>query len=270
MSFSVRSHLETTATAAPACARDLLCHAVAAAVMSPRSHRRYTCYRVTYATCKGILRQYWGMTEIRGSQSRAEACQVRLQKLAQQPLECMHGCEPASMKVVPEGSVLNESNALAQEAIFAAAALSLDSSARGACFCTRTLGSALRSAAAAVRQTVRGLRGHAARRAVLLLGSTLKPQHPLAMHLLGRCYRCGGKFRSCSCRAGKPQHARDGEIHRQKSRSGPSLSGSAKRKRQGLTPKDPRYYQLKWGSDVKANRAADNRKQNAKRSRRGS
>jgi hypothetical protein len=204
--------------------------------MSPR---RFTCYRVTYTTCKGLSRQYWGMTEKRGSQSRAEACQVRLRKLAQQALQ---GCQPASTEVVPEGPVLNESNALAQEAIFVAAALRSDSSARGACLCSRSLGSVLRSAAAGMWQTVRGLRGQEARRAVFVLGSSLKPQHPLTMHLRGRCYRCGGKFRSRSCRAGEPQHSRDGETHRRKSRSGPFLSGSAKRKRQGLTPKDPRYY----------------------------
>ena len=49
-------------------------------------------------------------------------------------------------------------------------------------------------------------------------------------------------------------------------RKGPS--GCQKRKRAGLTPGSWAWEEHKWGSDVAANRASDNARQNAKRARR--
>ena len=98
--------------------------------------------------------------------------------------------------------------------------------------------------------------------AVQEVAASLPRRGALNRHLRGECFRCGGKFAKCSCRVPRVGFHVDEEPP--KRRSGKSLSGSKKRKRWGWPASDPRAVEHKWGSDVEANRAADNRKQNAR------
>ena len=224
---------------------------------------RCTCYELTYETPKGEPRQYWGSTEIRGSQTQADACQVRLRRHRRSPPSCLRGAVTRAMAIAPRGPVLVSENCLVQEAIFAASAIASDSSARGACFSCPQLGPKLRKTVQMILRATRNVEGQRARCAVIHLAASLGERHPLSKHLKGKCYKCGGKLGRCSCRLPPPVSG-SGETPK-KSRSGTSISGCAKRKRMGLASADPKYYKHQWGADVVKNRSADNKKQNAKR-----
>jgi len=223
--------------------------------------RRFTCYKLSYETSDGRAMQYWGTTELRRGQSQGDACNARLRNHRRSPLWHMGGAEKSSLVLVPAGPVLLEENCLAQEAIFCAAALASDSTAKGSCFCTSRLTPAQRTTAEDIRRICRGLCSQGARRAVIRYAATLAEDHPLSRRMRGLCFACGGRFRRCSCKTS----ASEGSVGpAMKSRSGTSLSGAAKRKRLGLTAADPRYARLKWGVDALENRRADNRRQNAR------
>lgn len=221
---------------------------------------RCTCYGMSYKPPRGKRRVYWGMTELRGMQSQDDACQVRLHRHKRNPPPCIGGSAASEMEIAPHGPVLSKKNCLAQEAIFAASAVAVDSSARGACFSCKKLGPELRRTVHMILKATRGLHGQEARRAVIHLASSFGDHHPLSRHLNCQCFKCGGEIGKCGCRLS----SQAGSSDEKKSRSGTSLSGSDKRKRMGLTPANPKYYEHKWGKNVVANRAADNKKQNAK------
>jgi hypothetical protein len=130
------------------------------------------------------------MTELRGTQSQEQACDVRLQHHLDHPLRCIQvSAVGSTFHIDFVGRVMSKANCLAQEAIWAAKAIGRDPSARGACFSCFKLGAALLNTARKVRGAVRGLDAQAARDSVIQYGAGLDEDHPLRRHLEGKPYK---------------------------------------------------------------------------------
>ena len=192
--------------------------------------------------------------------------QTRLRAMKEKPVHWLKGHEnlrslqlkPMHLRRVPE------ENALALEAAFTAEAWQTQpEEVRGGPYCLSRLDAKLKRE---LRLLAASLEGksllHEKVCAVQQVASSLPRRGALNRHLRGECFKCGGKFGNCSCRVPRVGFY----VHEEppKRRSGKSESGSKKRKRWGWPASDPRALEHKWGSDVEANRAEDNRKQNAR------
>ncbi len=196
------------------------------------------------------------MTELRGKQDQAEACNVRLKYHIEHPKECMATGVVSTFKIEPEGAVLAKRNCLAQEAIYSAKALGRDATARGACFSCSKLGAALQNTAQKVRGAIRGLDGQAARDAVLQYAAGLDEDHPLCRHLAGFPFKgtmyCKADLpvKVQSGRSGKPGHL----TREQQLGKGEYADGST------------RHRRLKRGVDPSGNVHAEDSRRSVRRS----
>ena len=80
------------------------------------------------------------MTEVKHGQTKEKAGEIRLKHHLQHPLQCMSGAVVESFQLEPVGHVMTKGNCLLQEAINAAFAMMLDSTARGACYSCEKIG----------------------------------------------------------------------------------------------------------------------------------
>lgn len=150
---------------------------------------KHTCYVLRFVTYDGEAREYFGETEIRGTQTPKQACSIRLRYHLTKPLEAMARGVQSSFDIEAMGRPLSKKNCLLQEAINTAVALKSDTSVRGACYSCRILGSFLRNSAAQIRSVVRNLHGQAARDALETYVARLDSDHPLAKHIAGASYK---------------------------------------------------------------------------------
>ena len=183
--------------------------------------RRFICYVMRSFTFDREHREYYGETEMLGSQNPDEACQVRKKYHLSHPLGCMARCVGDSFDTRPLGRPLPQENALLQEAINTARALEEDSAVRGACYsCEKHLGSFLRNSAHQVFRVCKNLReGQAARDALKKYVSQLESSHPLAKHVAGAPYKDPDPkkitlpTRCAKSRSGPPgNRTRDGQL----------------------------------------------------------
>ena len=202
-------------------------------------------------------RRYYGVCKVNANQTRQTAAARRLAYHKSHPVAWMKHALPDTMSLSPVGQCMSMQNALAEETIHTACAFVDGGDAvRGGPWCGPHVGSVGRSEMAAVRRLAeKAVDAAEARAGVLAHAARLPETSGMRKHCenlrFGRDTAPFGPARK-SC---WPQR-----------RKGPS--GCQKRKRAGLTPGSWAWEEHKWGSDVAANRASDNARQNAKRARR--
>ncbi len=93
----------------------------------------FTCYVLKFVTLDSKLREYYGQTDVKRSQTQGQVCEVRLQYHLSNP--------QSSFEIEALGRPMLKHNVLLQEANNTAMAMKDDASVRGACFSCRVLGS---------------------------------------------------------------------------------------------------------------------------------
>ena len=155
---------------------------------------RHVTYRLCFKTQWSKEKEYYGITEARGSQSPQQAMMIRQKHHLERPLQWMQDGVSSTFAMEVMGPTLSKTNALAEEVILTARALEhSSSSSRGACWSYLRLGAAGRETAKKVRRRVRGFSGQSARQAVLDFAGTLEEEHPLRCHLEDRPYKTSAK-----------------------------------------------------------------------------
>jgi len=151
--------------------------------------RKFTCYLLKFVTVDGELREYYGQTEVKRSQTPEEACEARMRYRLSKPLDCLKRGVRSSFEIEALGRPMLKHNVLLQEAINTAAALKSDASVRGACFSCRVLGSNLRNTAQHIYRVCKNLESQAARDALQAYAAQLDSDHPLSKHLADLPYK---------------------------------------------------------------------------------
>ena len=191
------------------------------------------------------VRRYIGMFKTKCSQQKEGARQRRERKHIERPVRWLSSAEPATMVMRCVGHVMDFQMTLVEEAIQAAVAIvDRGPPCRGGPWSGAHLGNAARDLAAAVRRrAARAATPAAARASVLEYALSLPDDNPLKVHVQNRFYSDSAERKMSQPRGRKCY-----------------LSGSQKRVRWCLVPGTTPYDQPKWGGDVEANRASDNKR----------